>query len=247
MIRFLLITASLFLLLLKVNAQKDIDSTLNPLILETNLNGKGVDIEIQFYKGPEIYYPLMAIWIENMEGEFIQSLYVAKSIAKSHFNYGIVNDNRWESGPKRIPAALPYWGHKRGIRAEDGYYLPTQKKPIADAYTGATPTSDFILKTKSDSLLPNQFRVLFEINQSWDWNEYWTNKKFPDDIHYKTSAQPAVIYAAEIDLESNKKEYEMQIIGHSHYSGKTGKLYPDLGTLTSALKIADKIMVRIKE
>jgi hypothetical protein len=88
---------------------------------------------------------------------------------------------------------------------------------------------------------------LFEINQSWDWNEYWTNSKFPDDEQYKTSSQPALIYEAIIDLNSGNKEYEMQAIGHSHYSGKDGNLYTDLSTITTALEIVNKIIIRIKK
>jgi len=38
----------------------------------------------------------------------------------------------------------------------------------------------------------------------------------------------------------------MKAIGHSHYSGKTGELFPDLSTITTALQIADSIIVRIK-
>ena len=42
-----------------------------------------------------------------------------------------------------------------------------------------------------------------------------------------------------------KRKYEMVAVGHSHYSGKDGGLYPELGTLTTALKIADKITVKV--
>jgi hypothetical protein len=35
-------------------------------------------------------------------------------------------------------------------------------------------------------------------------------------------------------------------VGHSHYSGKTGEIFPDLSTLTTALRIADSIIVRVK-
>src|SRR6056297_2671547 len=216
-------------------------------ILETNQQGGGPEIELRFSEGPEIYYPLMAVWIEDSAGNYIQTLYVAESIAKGIFHYGEIRDNRWINGEKRRPAALPYWGHKRGIRAADGYYIPTPEQPLADAYSGATPTSGFFLKTKADSVLPAQFSILLEINQSWDWNKFWTNNKYPEDEHYKTSAQPAVIYAADIDLHTAKELYEMKPIGHSHYSGKDGNLYPDLSTLTTALQIADKIRVKIKK
>lgn len=218
----------------------------NPVILETNISGQGPAFEIEFHQGPEFYYPLFAIWIEDMNGKYIQTLYVAQSIARGVFVYGQVKDNRWQKESKRRPAALPYWGHKYGFKAEDGFYLPTPENPVVDAYTGATPTSEFILKSKSDKELPKQFRILLEINQSWDWNEYWTNNKYPDDKEYKTSSQPALVFAVDIDLSTNQNEYVMKPIGHSHYSGKTGELFTDLSTLTTALEIVDKVIVKIK-
>ncbi|HSH50999.1 MAG TPA: hypothetical protein VK982_04665 [Bacteroidales bacterium] len=246
MVRCLIIVTFFFLFVFELNSQQTNWEVLHKSILETNQKGKGPEFEIRFYEGHEIYYPLMAVWIEDMEDNYIQTLYVAESIAKGVFNYGEIRDNRWVNGVKRRPAALPYWGHQRGIQASDGFYLPTPENPIADAYTGATPTTGFILKTKADSLLPVKFRILLEINQSWDWNKYWTNNKFPGDEYYKTSAQPAVIYATDIDLNAEKEIYEMRPVGHSHYSGKDGNLYPDLSTLTTALQIVDKIMVKIK-
>ena len=245
MYKYILITVFVSVSLFSL-AQKKKTEMYNPEVIETNINGTGYVLEIEFYKGPEIYYPLMAIWIEDSAGNYIQDLYVAESIAKGVFNYGKIKDNRWVKESKRRPAALPYWGHKRNIKAEDGLYLPTANSPIADAYTGATPTSDFILKTKSDKKLPGKFKILFEINQSWDWNQYWTNNKYPDDEDYKTSAQPALVYEAEIDMDSDKKEYEMYLIGHSHYSGKTGELFTDLSTFTTALEITNKIVIKIK-
>jgi len=246
MIRGLIIIAlALFTMITK--AQQPEKEKSDKYILATNQQGEGTEIEIYFMEGPAFYYPLMAIWVEDMDGNYLQTLYVAESIAKGVFNYGEIRDNRWVNGAKRRPAALPYWGHKRGVKANDGLYLPTPQNPIADAYTGATPTSGFVLKTKADNPLPVHFKVLFEINQSWDWNKYWTNNKFPDDEHYKTSSQPAVVYAATIDLKSEQEIYEMKPIGHSHYSGKDGNLYPDLSTLTTALQIADKIRVKIKK
>lgn len=235
------------LAIINVNAQKKDKHEFNPVILETNLQASGLKIEIKFQEGPEIYYPLLAIWIEDLNGNYIQTLYVAESIAKGVFTYGKVKDNRWVRESKRRPAALPYWGHKWGVKAEDGYYLPTPENPIADAYTGATPSGDFVLKSKTDQEIPEKFKILLEINQSWDWNEYWTNNKFPDDEDYKTSSQPALVYAVEVDLNKQLDQYKMEVIGHSHYSGKDGKLYTNLSTITTALDIVDHIIVEIKK
>lgn len=221
------------------NDQSDMSS------ITYNINSKGIPINIEFIKGVSYNHPLFAIWIEDYNGKYIQTLYVSQSIGKGIFNYGDKSTGRWLPGELRRPAALPYWAHKRNIIENDSLYLPTPKTPIPDAYTGATPKNDFILKTKSDSNI-NKFKVFFELNQSWDWNEFWNNNKYPNDINYKSSSQPSLIYSTElIDLNNLNDLYPMKIIGHGHYAGKDGSLTTDISTLTSALKIADSISVKI--
>jgi hypothetical protein len=216
-------------------------------ILYTNTGDRGLPVEIEFRKGRAHNHPLMAIWAENMQGDYIQTLYVAQSIAAGVFRHGDASTGRWMPGPVRRPAALPYWGHQRGIRAADGYYLPTQDDPLPDAMTGPTPKSHFIVRSRMPEMKTGKFRVLLEVNQSWDWNQYWTNTRYPDDEHYMSSSQPAVVYEAVIDPEAQQVEFLMTPVGHSHWSGATGELFPDLGTLTTALEIAGKITVRLME
>ena len=211
----------------------------------TNIDGKGISITIDFLKGVSFNHPLLVIWLEDKDGKYIETLYIAESIGKGIFQHGEKSQGQWQAGPVRRPAALPYWGHKRGIKAEDGYFIPTPENPMPDAVTGPTPSGNFMLQSKSSVATPPVFRILLEINQSWDWNEYWTNSKFPDDANYKSSSQPAVVYEADIDLNSGQKEYVMAPAGHSHYSGLDGSLNPDLGTLTTALEIVRSITVRL--
>jgi hypothetical protein len=213
----------------------------------TNVDGKGIRIILDFKKGKAHNHPLMAVWMEDMNENYIQTLYVAQSIASSFFAHGAISAGKWKPGMIRRPAALPYWGHKRGIQAPDGYYLPTKDKPVPDAYTGATPAGDFLLVSRTDEPPRGKFRLLFEINQSWDWNQYWNNNRFPEDEEYKTSAQPALVYALSVDMDKLMDVYYLNPIGHSHYSGKDGRLYSDLSTLTSALNIAASISVRIEQ
>lgn len=218
-----------------------------PMQFTSNPNGSGQKLEIEMTRGEGFNHPLMAIWIESESGEFIQTLYVAESIGKGVFQHGDASRGFWMPGEIRRPAALPRWSHQRGIKAEDGLYLPTPEDPIADAYTGPTPDKSFILNTRLNDPLNAKFRVLFEINQTWDWNEYWTNNKYPDDAEYKSSCQPALVYMTTVDPDNPESEYTMDIIGRSHYSGATGELYNDLQTMTSALHIAEEIVVRVKE
>ena len=217
-----------------------------PAVINTNSGGKGPMVTIELAKGKSFYYPLMAAWIEDSDGNYIQTLYVAESVAKGVFKYGKPEGGKWVSAPKRAPQTLPYWAHKRGVRASDGLYMPEPANPVADAYTGATPVGSFVINAKTDSELPENFRVKFEINQNWDWNEYWTNDKYPGDENYKMSCQPAVVYEAVVSMKTTQWPVALKAIGHSHYSGKTGELFSDLSTLTTALEIAASITVSVR-
>ena len=211
----------------------------------TNTDGKGQEITVDLTRGKSFYYPLFSIWLEDMDGRYIQTLYVARSVATGIFEYGRQEKNKWIRASKRAPQTLPYWSHKRGIKAADGLFTPDEQTAVPDAYSGATPVTGFILTSHADNLLPRNFKVMLEINQNWDWNEYWTNDKYPGDEYYMWSCQPALVYEAAIDLNSINDSYRMNPIGHSHYSGKTGELFSDLSTLTTALQIADSIIVKI--
>ena len=242
----IIFTLPLALLLFScTNTRVPVEET--PEQLVSNPGGQGTALEIEMTKGEGHNHPLMAIWIETMDGSFVQTLYVAESIGKGVFQHGDPSRGFWMPGEIQRPAALPYWSHRRGIRSENGLYLPTPTSPVPDAYTGPTPGQSFILNTRLDEAGLKKFNVLFEINQTWDWNEYWTNNKYPDDEEYKTSCQPALVYRATIDLENPQEDYEMKIIGRSHHSGASGELYTDLETFTTALHIADGIIIRIIE
>lgn len=215
--------------------------------LISNPTGSGEKFEITLFGGKELYYPLMAIWLEDENGNYIQTLFVPNSIAKGIFEYGKQQDGKWVRAPKRAPQTLPYWAHKRGVKASDGLYMPDPESPVPDAYSGATPLTGFILSSGADEPLSGIIKVLFELNQNWDWNYYWTNNKYPENQNYMMSCQPALVYEAIINLYDVKPEYKMVPIGHSDPLGETGVLFSDLSTLTTALHIADSIIVRVSE
>lgn len=212
----------------------------------TNVSGTGEEIELRFYGGPSLYYPLMAVWLEEEDGEYLQTLFVPKAVATGVFRYGSNASGKWVEAAKRAPQTLPYWSHKRGVQARDGLYMPDPENPVADAYSGATPTTSFILKTRADKPLPEKVKVMFEINQNWDWNEYWTNDRFPGDVRYLNNAQPAVVYGSLVDPGDLQERYLLKPVGHSHPTGATGELFTDLSTLTTALQIADSVVVMIR-
>ncbi len=214
-----------------------------PEEITSNRGGTGPHLQIEYIRGEAHNHPLMAIWVEDLDGNYIQTLFVAESLGKGIFQHGDATSGKWLPDEIRRPAALPVWSHSRGVKEPDGLFVPTPEHAIADAYTGATPQISFNLDTRLDKPGPKQFYVLFEVNQTWDWNEYWTNNKFPDDDVYKTSCQPSLVYRTRVDLEDGKHINAMEIIGRGHHSGKDGEIYTDLETMTTALNITREITV----
>jgi hypothetical protein len=216
------------------------------LLVSSNVNGTGRTIQFELLKGKAHNHPTFAIWLEDTSGKYIQTLFVTKAISQGIFEHGDATGGAWKPGEVSRPAALPYWFHKRDVKGPDGSLVPSPLNKVPDAYTGATPVGNFRLTTRTDNPLSGKVNLLLEINQPWDWNSYWNNTLYLNDIDYQSSCQPAVVYSAIVDLDKKGEIVVMKPIGHSHYSGKNGDLYDDLTTITTALNIAEQINVTVK-
>jgi hypothetical protein len=184
--------------------------------------------------------PQFAVWIEDTSGNYISTLFVTKRIAKEG----------WRSnGGNRRKEALPHWCHQRGVIYDDGLYLPTKEKPLTDGISGATPKSGIQLKLQPTDDL-RQFVIKAEFNHSIDFNDSFPESAKEGDGNYSGgnmgSGQPALVYAATIDLDNEIKEYQLQLIGHSSPDGSQGNIYSDLSGITSADKIVKEIIIKIK-
>jgi hypothetical protein len=224
----------------KPYVDKEPQQTLNYLADST-----GILLEINFQRGRYHNHPLMVFWLEDESGKYLRTLYVARSIGEGVFRYGSSAEGFWKPGEIQRPAALPHWGHQRGVKNEFGNMIPSPSMPVPDAITGPTPKHGFVLKTWSGLPLPDRFVLKMEINQTWDFNEFWTNAKFPGNDEYITSCQPALVYAATIDRTAGTSEFTLTPIGHSHYDGSDGSLTTDLSTITTALDIAREVKVKL--
>ncbi len=219
--------------------------------LKQALGNAAIAIEVK--KGAAFQYPLFAVWAEDLNGNYLQTLYVSRSIATSVFEYGKKTGEQWEPAVVRRPEALPRWSHKRGIQAADGYHLPSGQTADQDldGYTGATPHNNFIVSSKLQLKGLETVRIFFELNQSYDWNDYYSKNRFPDDKIYSGSGkvgQPALVYTTEVDLKRpSKKSYLLEPLGHSHHSGQTGELFTDFANITTALEIVDRIILTVDQ
>lgn len=184
--------------------------------------------------------PQIAVWIEDVGGKYLGTVYASSKIATASWV---------ASGGNRRKEALPHWCHSRGVRYADGLYLPTADEPLADGISGATPRGGFGLKVVPDAGL-ERFIVKVEVNHSTDFNEAYPRSAKPGEAGYSGgrhgSGQPALVYAAAVDLASGVPEFEALLVGHSSPDGSSGEIDPDLSGLTSALRIVSRITVRIR-
>ena len=183
---------------------------------------------------PRTSGPQMAVWIEDGQGNFVKTLYVTEKTAKAH----------WGTNYIQRPETLPVWSHSRGIETDDNYYMPTLKKPAADAVSGATPRGasihDWQVPDKYN--VGTEFIVRVEVNAAYDFNEIY-DKKLPKDNPYfnKLSGQPSLVYQARIRLKEKSYEFDLELVGHGHPAGEDGKVYDNMEGIDSALKLVDSI------
>lgn len=237
---FISLLALSFLLVQCKTTQVETESKLS-IVIKSSESGPGMTVS--FSNGLGYNRPTYALWVEDMEGNYKETIFITKSYASGVFGHEMQGDSVWKntSGPSYQPAALPYWTHKKGLIDEKSL-IPTPEHPFVDAYTGATPEQSFEIKTKESSQA-EKYRILLEVNQSWDWNSYWTNNKYPENTAYKHSAQPSIIYAVEINKEG--KDFFMNPIGHGDPKGESGNLFTDLSTLSTAKEIFQSIEIQV--
>jgi len=184
--------------------------------------------------------PQIAIWVEDTQGNYITSIYVTHKIATESWKANKGN---------RRKEALPVWCYARNVKYPDGLYLPTKDKPLTDGISGATPHGSFDVKISPLSNF-RKFIIKVELNHSVDWNNNYPENAKEGDVNYsggkEGSGQPAVVYAAEIDLDSGNKQFNASLIGHSSPDGTNGNLYPDTSGLSTALRIVKQIIITIK-
>ena len=222
-------------------------------LIEMNID-KDVKLSIDLLRSEHYWHPQMAIWIEDENGQYIETLFVSKATAKGLFFGGRSKDNfkdfdetKDAVGNYRRVNALPIWSHKRGVQYADGMYVPTSEDEFPDAITGATLKDNFKLLTSTDT--KSKFRLKIELNVAFDDNEFYSEFDFPDDKVYHSGTgqlgQPSIVFDSFIDLHNEQNYYLMELIGHGHHSGQTGELFKDLSTLTTAKQIVERIVIGV--
>lgn len=240
--------------------------------LDTN---SGPELTVDLRRGPYFTWPQYAIWVEDMEGNFIQPIFVTSSIAKNNFvnkvtkiDKDIVFDSHvflsgkvnWattfegaeypETRKERArPESLPVFLHKNMEGSANDTLIPDEETAIADAYSGATMNQNFLLTSNLDKQANKKFKVRLEVNTSFDFNDYYSSDRFPNDPIYSGngySAQPSLIYEAIVSMDDKQSLYSMELVGRGHHSGRDGNIYQDLENITTAKQIIDRVVVEVK-
>lgn len=134
--------------------------------------------------------PQLALWIEDGEGNYIETIYVTKSAAKKS----------WKFAPKEgRPESLPCWYKASGVN-------PAKEGIEVDVCSGATPKKGLFIEHEIDLDKNTEYLIKGEVNQSFDYNEFYTKKNSGVD------GQPSVEYFGKLDF---KKETALVICEHS--------------------------------
>jgi hypothetical protein len=187
--------------------------------------------------------PQMAFWIETPDGRFVDTLYVTRKLSTA----GFLATNPFSDEVIRRPEALPVWSHRRGVTYDDGLAIPLPGDADLDGVTAPTPLGHYDLASRAPAGL-RRFRVLLEVNRSYDFNDHWHPGRFPDDPVYSgsgSSGQPSVVHAADIDLDAGRRRALLAPVGRGHHSGTDGTLVPDLEGLDTALDLLGPVIVEV--
>lgn len=185
--------------------------------------------------------PQIAIWTEDLGGNYLSTIYVSEKLAKQSWT---------AAGGNRRKESLPCWSFAQGKQYADGLYLPTKDEPLPDAITGATPKGSFTTNIQIGEDV-KQFVIKCEFNHSVDFNENYPKDAKERDVNYSGgrlgSGQPAIVYRTVVDLSNGQTGFNGELIGHSSPDGSDGNIYPDTSKLTTALDIVKGITVYVNQ
>ncbi len=169
--------------------------------------GSDTVIKVHFTDGVEHGgQKIYTIWLANPGQNFYRNIFVCNRI-------------NWQN---LTGTGLPNW--QENIR-------PHFTSSEIDAVSGSTVVDgNFVQEITLDKNAPRQFTVYFEVDHSWDGNDWFSD-------------QPAVTFAANIDLDNPQTTYTMHFIGwtpnENTKGGTPGGVY---GVLNTVLKyILEKI------
>lgn len=183
-------------------------------------------MRLEVVGGPEFNTeapPSFAIWIENRSGYHIKSLHQSSP------------------DPERL---LPYWHYKRSeylkYKKRREEMTEAERAAELDAISSATENDSF---DPADYIVPEDpereapYKVMIEINQSGDGNEYHED-------------QPSVVYTVEVDNSDPQTFQVLEIMGYPKPETREGELHWNLHfideTISTAFNLIDSALLQIE-
>lgn len=173
--------------------------------------------------------PQYAAWIETADGDYVQTLMVTARAAKGN----------WMSAPDEgRPEALPVWFAARssGTKTAD-----------IDAATSATPKAEENISRSSEALAAGrEYRIRFEVNHSFDYNDSWPKGAKPGDAGYSgVNGQPSLVYEGRFTA-GRAGTIELLPVGQGSIDGSSGILAAGTEGMTTALSIVKKVDAEVR-
>ncbi|OHD05955.1 MAG: hypothetical protein A2Y34_09855 [Spirochaetes bacterium GWC1_27_15] len=181
--------------------------------------------------------PQMAIWLEDENGNYIETIYVTQRTAKANW-FGGKNIKR--------PSSLPIWSHKRGVKYSDGLYTPDNKNPLPDSQTGATAKSDFTKVWNIPTNISNGVYIIkIEVNSAFDFNEFYQEKLSNSNRFYNDlNGQPSILWEGKLEIDKKENQTDLNIVAHGEVLGKNGDIETDLTNITTAKILLRSVRVK---
>lgn len=175
---------------------------------------------------PGLFYktatPQIVVWCEDMNGNLIETIYITGKI--SDF---LKKDSR--------PEALPVWKAK---------YLKKENSKV-DVTGGVTQKNGVSYTAKLKNALPDNFKIFAEVNNSFDYNEFYTKDGKNSTINSGVNGQPSLIYIGEYSKNSSPS-VKLDLSCCGSINGENGDMNTDLSKITTAKEIVESISVKVK-
>lgn len=169
--------------------------------------------------------PQMAIWIQDLEDNFLQNIYVTRSFGQQNML----------GAPQGFPSvfrrtSLPFWHKKNYLWSKE--YL-TKDNILPDTVSQPTPPTSFSIETRIINTIDKGY-VYLEINQIEDTNQT-----------YKTiNGQPSLIYRAFVDFKKARKVYDLELFAMTD-NLREGIYTTNISGITTADKIISGASITI--
>jgi len=173
--------------------------------------------------------PQMAVWVEDSDGTFLETLYVSHRTAHQDWRRAPGDDA--VPGEIRRPEALPVWSHRSGA---DSAAPP-------DGMSGATPKGSYRVAGGERAAVV----VFLEVNHSTDFNAAYPPDARRGAANYSGgpwgSGQPSLVYRARLDPSESGSSVELELAGRGSPDGGDGELHGDLSGITTARSILQAV------